>query len=131
MARKVWVTDWEMQCCGEPFEVGSRVTWTTFEASTAAKQEFAELFGPEGAQVTDIEAHHGPLHDDQPTRAQTTGTVTAIKAVYWPRGLRHGESGYPVTGRATLEPRISADGWEPEEEAGPSFHGYIVDLASS
>ncbi len=23
----VWVDDWQQQCCGEPFSVGSRVTW--------------------------------------------------------------------------------------------------------
>lgn len=30
MSERVFIDDWQMQCCGEPFTVGSTVTWTIF-----------------------------------------------------------------------------------------------------
>jgi hypothetical protein len=28
MIMTVWVGSWQMQCCGEPFHLGSQVAWT-------------------------------------------------------------------------------------------------------
>lgn len=54
VARTIWMDDWEMQCCGEPFEVGSRVTWTLVSANREFKDRSATLLGEtEGSRVTD------------------------------------------------------------------------------
>ena len=40
----VWVDSWQMQCCGEPFRVGSQVTWTL----GAADQDWLRETGSAG-----------------------------------------------------------------------------------
>jgi hypothetical protein len=32
MKMTVWEEDWQMQCCGDPFSLGTSVTWTLDKA---------------------------------------------------------------------------------------------------
>jgi hypothetical protein len=55
---------WEFECCGKPFEVGSRVTWMLAAADQAFKARFTALLGAaEGSRLTHYETHHGQLDD--------------------------------------------------------------------
>lgn len=128
---RVWLADWEWQCCGEPFAVGDDVEWILVEADDAARASFGKTLGPEiGQSITHWETHH--QDDDEERLAATRACVESITAVYWRYAPRTGADErvlHPVAGTGVFEPRTGADGWEPESDAGPSFAGYIVDLS--
>jgi hypothetical protein len=73
----VWVGSWQMQCCGKPFRVGSRVSWTL----GGADPDWVEtMLGADTQETVDaVEEHHGGVPEDTvPTR----GTVIRISAVH-------------------------------------------------
>ncbi len=73
----IWVDAWQMQCCGEPFRLGSQVAWTLCHAG----QGWLEVvLGAEAPRAVDAaEEHHGGIPEDtEPIR----GTVTRISAVH-------------------------------------------------
>lgn len=128
---RVWVEDWEWQCCGQPFAVGADVEWGLLPVSSEAGEYLIEPLGGEVvASITHCETHHEGEDDPQPV--PTAGRVESILAAYWeiaPRPNTDSRVLHPVAGTGVLEPRDTADGWEPEVEGGPRFEGYIVTLA--
>jgi hypothetical protein len=130
---KVWIENWEWQCCGEPFAVGSFVRWGLVPSTEESRTFLAGPLGEElSAAITHYETHHEQA-DDPLQPLPTRGRVESIQAVYWMRAPRSGENPralWPVEGTAELRSRDQADGWEPESEDGPSFEGYIVELAA-
>ncbi|TDD63011.1 hypothetical protein E1263_01500 [Kribbella antibiotica] len=115
----VWVDGWQMECCGEPFTVGSRVEWTLYEVSS--RDWLDSVLGEEFAEeVTHGEEHHGGAADGAPT---TVGLVRRIRAVVSKVGvgqLGAGATPIPATGR--LVDVTDADG--PYQD----LIGYLVDL---
>jgi hypothetical protein len=127
---KIWLEDWEWQCCGEPFAVGSEVEWGLMPLSSEDRLFLIEPLGAETVDgLTHVETHHEDARDPvQPVRVRAR--VEAISAVYWARAPHSGDDErvlYPVSGTAVLESRETADGWEPEHDA-LRFEGYIVEL---
>jgi hypothetical protein len=129
---RVWVQDWEMQCCGDPFAIAADVEWGLLAADDEFREWMESPLGGELAEsITHREAHHQGADDPQPM--PTRGRVESIEAVYWRIAPRPGADPrmmHPVSGTAVLERREKADGWEPEVDGGPSFQGYIVELTS-
>ena len=121
----VWLDAWQRQCCGEPFKVGSRVTWSLADATD---DEFSRHVLPQGGpRISHREESHGNLPEGAP---QTTGAVRAIRVVtcrYAPPNGSDGRTLYPVAGSAELTVTWSADGWEPEVD-GRRFVGYVVEI---
>ena len=121
-----------MQCCGDPFGLGAEVEWGLLTADDDFREWIESPLGAELAEsITHYEAHHQGDDDPQPT--PTRGRVESIAAVYWRLAPLSGSDArimYPVFDTAVLERREQADGWEPEVDGGPSFHGYIVELTS-
>jgi hypothetical protein len=61
VAETIWMDSWQMQCCGQPFEIGSHVTWT-IRAPDA--EWVADVLGHAGAaRVTAAEEHHEAAED--------------------------------------------------------------------
>ncbi|UVS79509.1 DUF6578 domain-containing protein [Actinokineospora sp. UTMC 2448] len=120
----VWVDGWQMQCCGEPFVVGSRVVWSVTEPDS---EWLAVVAGPALAVgVTHAEEHHS---DGQRDLDSLEGVVVAIRAVHYraapdpygdPRQL------HPVAGSAKIVTVEEATGWDEVEDL--SFAGYLVNL---
>jgi hypothetical protein len=115
------VDGWQMQCCGDPFSVGSAVEWSIAGELDVA---FLASFLPrhEADRFTDAEEHHdggvGSLR----------GVVTGIDAVFCSYATeRAGSTMVPVEGSGLLVSCQTADGWEPAE-ADRQFVGYGVDL---
>jgi hypothetical protein len=106
----IWVYGWQMQCCGEPFSVGARVTWTLHEPDTDL---LATVLGPD-VKIDAAEEHHGGVPEDAP---KTTGTVRRIEAVHF---------GYAPKAAERTEVR-SADGWT-KDRGELKFAGYLVRL---
>ena len=123
----VWVDAWQMQCCGDPFAVGSRVAWTLSEPD---REWLASVLGDDAARrVTHREEHHGGLPDDT---AATVGFVTRIRAVSSgfgpdPSGVGATPVHVPVPGTASVVDVSDADGWHPETD-DVRFTGYLVDV---
>jgi hypothetical protein len=121
----VWVDGWQMQCCGEPFRLGTRVTWTLSADDSAW---IKEMLGADTPRMIDAaEEHHGGIPENT---APTQGTVTRIEAVHFRYESRPGSdprNHYPVPGSGTLTDLDSADGWT-ADRGGEQFSGYIVQL---
>jgi hypothetical protein len=116
--------DWQQQCCGETFDVGSKVTWSCVPTDGLS---LTDVLGPELARtVTDREEHHG----GEGTRP-LTGIVRSIHAVCHdvaPRPGEHPRHFYPVPGTTVLTEVEIADGWF--KAAGEArFAGYLIELA--
>ena len=124
MIMTVWVDSRQMQCCGNPFRRGSKVTWTLRDADP---DWFAAMLGPFVRRTVQAEEeHHGGVPEDTPP---TTGTATLIAAVhcrYAPRGSDPGPS-YPVPGSGVLTEVEAADGWV-ADRGKQRFAGYLVQL---
>lgn len=127
---RVWVANWEMQCCGAPFAAGEEVEWGLL-AGDDVREWLAEPLGAVvAASITHCEAHHQA--DDDPQPSLRRGRVESIHAAYWRLAPRPGENPqfmHPVADTGVLEQRERVDGWEPERDGGPSFQGYIVELS--
>ena len=126
---QVWVDAWQMQCCGDPFEVGSQVEWTLYEESD--RDWLAAVLGDDVArQITHGEEHHGGLPDDAPV---TVGRVTRIRAVSSrfgpdPNSVSAAAPVHiPIPGTAEVVDVDAADGWYTETD-GLQFNGYVVDI---
>jgi uncharacterized protein DUF6578 len=128
---RVWITDWELQCCGDPFSVGMPVSWDLVPADAAFREWIEPPLGAAlAASISHYETHHHDGEETQPTL--TPGRVEAIDAVFWrdaPRADEDPRVRYPVAGSAIRERRQHADGWETSSHDGLHFHGYIVELA--
>lgn len=126
--RRVWIDDWQMQCCGEPFAVGSLVTWTTYPISD--RGWFAGfLDDATAAAITDHEDHHCSTDERSQVRS---GVVRSIDAVFC-RYRRRGNTMSPIEGSGVLLPRTTADGWEGDDPSDDElrFVGYLVDLGAA
>jgi hypothetical protein len=119
---RVWVDDWQMQCCGEPFRAASKVAWTLVELDP---DSLVGVLGEEkAATVTHTEEHHSERGEPP-----TEGIVKSVRAVYCrmvslpddPRTF------VPVPDSAVLVQVDRATGWEPTRR-GLRFRGYLVDL---
>jgi hypothetical protein len=121
----LWVDAWQMQCCGEPFRLGSQVAWTLREADPDWLQ--AVLGAETSPGVDGAEEHHGGIPEDtEPTR----GVVTRISAVhcrYAPRAAGDPRALYPLPGSGVLTDVDSADGWV-ADRGEERFVGYVVQL---
>ena len=121
MPEVVWVADWEMQCCGDPFAVGATVAWRL--SPLEDRRSLSDALGDGvAATVTAFYDHHaGP-----PAPAEVKGVVRTIRAVFRDYQLID-RSLLPTPGPAVVVPRDAANGWE--AEARPQrFVGYLVEL---
>jgi hypothetical protein len=121
----VWVDAWQVQCCGEQFGIGSRVSWTLARANA---KRLAQLLGSDVA-VDAAEEHHGGVPDGTP---ETAGTVTAISTVHCRSAPRAGGDQrvlHPVPSSTVLTPVTTADGRTPDRH-GLHFAGYLVRIAT-
>lgn len=119
MELTVWVDAWQMQCCGQQFGVGSRVSWTLAEPDA----DWLPMVLGADVTVDAAEEHHGGVPDGTP---ETAGRVTAISAVHCRRSSSPGKQvQYPVPSSAALTPVSSADGWTPDRD-DLHFVGYLV-----
>ena len=115
----VWIADWEMQCCGEPFFLGERVDWPASQLTDTSW--YADL-GFEQVPFWIYSAHT----DDEP---RLCGTVEEIQAVFCRFRVRR-RTATMISGTGILEPRTRAARNEPHDEwGGPkSWIGYLVRL---
>ena len=106
MSDLVWISDWQIQCCGEEFAVGDQVTWPVLPATAAGPvfdgTEFAS------ALVGRYEAHE----DESPPLV--SGTVRAIRTVgcrYAPGRPEDRSDLSPVPGTTVVEPVEAIERW--------------------
>ena len=121
----IWIDAWQLQCCGEPFLVGSPVTWTLRDADP---DWLETVLGAEAARAVDAaEEHHGGVPEDT---EPVSGTVTRISAVHCRYARQPGDPRalHAVRGSAVLTDLKSADGWT-ADRGEERFAGYIVQLA--
>ena len=121
MSLTLWVDRWQQQCCGQPWGVGSAVSWTVTDPD---EDHLVPLFSHEnGVVIDEAEEHHDPGVDGFPT---VCGIVRSIRAVSVAYELNpDARSMYPIPGSATLT-SVSSSGSSPRDV--PGFMGFIVEL---
>lgn len=122
MITRVFYESWQLECCGDGFAVGDRVTWT---AIAAPSQLAVDLGQVEAADVAWCEEHH----PSKKQRVSTIdGTVSAIRAI-WQKYEPQATSAMlvPVPGASRGADVAVADGRVAAAEEY-SFTGYIVTL---
>jgi hypothetical protein len=102
---RVAVPSWGFQCCGDPFAVGTNVSWPV---STEDTEWFDELL-PSGVPGVDAVEDH---HDELPQ--EVVGIITGIEGlgvVFSPvvDGIQH-----PLPGSGVVTRLPSGDGWDEE-----------------
>ncbi|MBW8481929.1 DUF6578 domain-containing protein [Actinomadura parmotrematis] len=118
MRLTIWVDDWQQECCGDPFAIGTRVTWTLVGTG------LPDLDG--AVRLDAAEDHHGAAGEGAPA---TTGTVLAIKAAharYAPDGAGS-RTFVPVPGTTRLTPLTSVVR-SVRDDGGLRLRGYVVTL---
>lgn len=115
-----------MECCGDPFAVGGRVSWSL--TPTADRDWLEATLGPALArQVTHEEDHHG-LTESEPNLVE--GVVVSIRAVraHFAMPSPHARAAYPVagSGRATWVHDSTALARDADESR--RFVGWVVAL---
>ncbi|WP_330452172.1 MULTISPECIES: DUF6578 domain-containing protein [unclassified Streptomyces] len=123
MALTIWVDDWQMQCCGDPFAPGDVVSWALMEVDP---EDYVHLVGEERAEGIDFcEEHHG----GEEGVPQVPLEVVSVVEVHCRYGLLPGATDRirgPVPGTTELVPvEGAADGWAKARE-GATFAGYLV-----
>ncbi|MGC4946012.1 DUF6578 domain-containing protein [Streptomyces sp. DT224] len=123
MTLTVWIDDWQMQCCGEPFAPGDVVSWTLMEVDP---EDYVDLVGGERAEGIDFrEEHHGGGEGLPPVPLE----VVSVVEVHCRYGVPPGATdrvNCPVPGTTVLVPVEGvADGWA-EARPGVSFAGYLA-----
>jgi hypothetical protein len=91
---RVWLTDWEWGCCGDPFAVGDEVDFG-IETRTPGS-EFADAVGHELAATIDaLESHHEEEFPDR-VRGRVTSVFAVTHEVVERRHLRRPGRGAPA-----------------------------------
>jgi hypothetical protein len=114
MAMTVWVDRWQLDCCGEPFLVGSRVSWALWYGRDF--EWLADVLGPEVTINVDASEEH---HGSGERAARTTGTVSRIIQVH----CRYGPHPLPRTG--LLMTVAQAEKWV-GAQGDRQFAGFLV-----
>ncbi|GGZ84598.1 hypothetical protein GCM10010344_59980 [Streptomyces bluensis] len=119
---KIWVDDWQIQCCGQSFAPGDVVSWNLLEVDP---EDYAAVVGSEHAPAIDFrEEHHG--HEEE--QALTSLEVLAVAEVHCRYAVPPGSTAdvlYPVPGTTVMVPASEADGWA-EAQPDVRFAGYLV-----
>lgn len=128
--KRVFMDGWQIECCGEPFEVGDLVTWTVVD-SPDPDSFLASAFGTELADSIDFDEDHHDMAEHSKravTSRELVGWVEGIQAAFCsftPSDRDH----YPVPGSGVLESRRGpVDGNEPGDLYEHHFIGYLVDI---
>ncbi|MFI7453950.1 DUF6578 domain-containing protein [Nonomuraea sp. NPDC049714] len=123
MKWNVWVDEWQMQCCGDPFRIGATVSWTLRPVD---RDWLTRVLGEETAATIDWgEDHHSDPSADQ---LHVEAQVTHISAVHAQLERVPDENAYhPVNG--VLSSQTFADGWNPAQ-GDQKLIGYLVTLAA-
>jgi hypothetical protein len=122
----VWVSGWQMQCCGEPFAVGDEIEWTLDDGLDVEWLE-AALGADLAHRIGYAEEHHGRLPEGSPV---TSGTVLGIKTAHGrfaPAIPDVDGTLYPVPGSEVLAEVDRVDGSESGAQ-GLHMNGYVVEL---
>ncbi|WP_203745984.1 DUF6578 domain-containing protein [Actinoplanes cyaneus] len=115
----VWIDRADWNCCGEPFRLGSRVTWEL--RRDIDKRWLEEAVGPDtAARVDAYQYHHA---DTGMVIEPTNGTVARIQAVH---GRPDPQTG-TARGSGVLTELGEADRGTPDR-GDLTFEGFLVNL---
>ncbi|MHA6667753.1 DUF6578 domain-containing protein [Homoserinimonas sp. A447] len=90
---RVWLTEWEWACCGDPFGLGDEVDFGI--ESRTAHPALAEVLGPELVRTVDaMESHHVEEFADR-VSGRVVAVYTVTREVIERRSLRRPGHGAP------------------------------------
>lgn len=123
--KRIWVDGWQMECCGDPFEVGSVVAWRLFPVSDL--DFVTAVIGEEEARaLTDREEHHDEPKADIVPRKLKIRSIRAAFCIFAARSVQEPKALSPVPGSGILESTTRADGFD-QGTQGRRFVGYVVE----
>jgi hypothetical protein len=122
---RVWVDNWQMQCCGDPFAVGDEVSWKLQDRDS----EWLEaIIGADLAHGIDkAEEHHEGEGEETTVTVGIVGSIHAVHCRYAPLPGAPENHLFPVPGSGTVTMIRAADGWTADHD-DLKFAGYVVQL---
>jgi hypothetical protein len=117
---RVYYEAWQLECCGDPFQVGDEVSWRLVASDLPF--DLRELVGSEVEEPQWTEEHHGDGDGVAATRARVIGIQVLVCEHTIDPNTRWAER-VPGTGR--LIPVRYANGHDPGDG---EFEGHVVDL---
>lgn len=122
----VWVDGWQVQCCGEPFAVGSQVSWTLRDVDS---DWLRAVLGDRAAGIDLAEEHHSDLSEEVTVASATVSGISAVHCRYAPSPGTDSKVLHPVRDSGVVSEMTRADGWTPDR-GDLRFAGYLVDLVT-
>lgn len=121
---RVFMDEWQFECCGESFAVGDRVEWLLVPVED--RGWFTDLLGSELAEELDFrEEHHGGAPEGSVPTAGTVGSIRAAFQRYVPR-LKGDRTRYVIPGVSRLDWLDRAE--IPADDKDERFVGFLVEL---
>lgn len=118
MDYKVYYEMWQMECCGEPFSVGDRVTWLV------SKSELENM----SIDVSDIDFYYQAHSSDWKSLFVLEGKVKQIEILYQTYKRSETDSRHLVPVSGELEEADNACGNEGGWDGLTKASGYVVVL---
>lgn len=115
--------DWQLECCGEPFSIGDRVSWTVVVPDAGY---LSDVLGEEADDIGYAEEHHSDSTDLQ----TITGVVRLIQAMHC-RFLPSQDNPRLLCREAGSGVLVVVDMAAGREESPPGLGhcGYLIELA--
>ncbi|HEY6740556.1 MAG TPA: DUF6578 domain-containing protein [Actinopolymorphaceae bacterium] len=125
----IWVDEWQMECCGDPFSVGSTVSWTVLPVTDP--DWLCDVLGPERAAAVDaVEDHHAATPDDLREIAGVVQAISTVHCRFAEVAPRDPQGARPVPGSCVVTEVDRTDG-RPTRRDDLSFVGYLVALEAN
>lgn len=121
----VWVSSWQMECCGDPFAVGDTVS-LHLDAESDTEWYESALGSEMARRITHAEEHH----QEDEEYPEFTGHVLGIQrswCAFGPTGADE-RVHYPIPGTARFENVDRIDLSLRSSHPELNFNGWVVDL---
>lgn len=125
MQSVVWVSSWQMECCGDAFAVGDRIDWTV--EPTDGDSWLSESLGAEtAARITHAEEHHS----EKKGLSRLSGRVASILgawSAYAPQGPGW-RTLHPVPESARFVDVLESEDVRQHAFSSLRFNGWVVEV---
>lgn len=120
------MSSWQIECCGDPFDVGGRVTWTT-EAVDQDEWLMDALDTDTARRISHVEERHS---DASSGLVELRGVVTSIVQAWGRYAARTPDARVLHAAPGSAAYVAVQDSTLPDRSGNPSltFNGWVVDL---
>lgn len=124
---RAFYESWQMECCGTPFSIGSRVRWQVRKWTEEGEILSAVELGPVDYIYDAHSDHYDPVHHRWPDLLILEGTVEGIQHLYERFQPSEENPHFLIATEGVLVEAEQAEGFE-EKRGDMVISGYLVSL---